>query len=117
MNEGLLALISSLAGIFAGGIITYIIQKQRFKQELEILRLTHKTDFMAEETVRHFLEHKTHVERSFEMIEKHVGGFTDEELRRILVRAGAIRSYRADGSEWWRLLSRNDEYIEKKKGL
>jgi len=28
------------------------------------------------------------------------------------VRAGAIRTYRDDGSEWWRLLSRMDEYIE-----
>ena len=29
-------------------------------------------------------------------------------------RAGAMRVYRDDGSEWWRLLSRMDEFIERK---
>lgn len=32
------------------------------------------------------------------------------------MRAGAIRDHRADGSEWWRLLERMDEYIESKGG-
>ena len=32
-----------------------------------------------------------------------------------LVRAGAVRVYREDGSEWWRLLSRMDEFIERKQ--
>ena len=61
---------------------------------------------MAETTARHFLAHKSFTDRSFETLRNHLGGFTDDELRRILVRAGAIRVYRADGSEWWRLLSR-----------
>jgi hypothetical protein len=48
-------------------------------------------------------------------LRKALGGFTDDELRKILVRAGAVRVYREDGSEWWRLLSRMDEYIERKQ--
>ena len=70
---------------------------------------------MAEETARHFLMHKNFTDRSFETLLKNLGGFQEDELRRILVRAGAIRIYRDDGSEWWRLLSRMDEYIERKE--
>ena len=67
----------------------------------------------AEETAKHFLSHKSYTDRSFETLEKHLGGFSGDELRKILVRAGAIRVYREDGPEWWRLLSRMDEFIEK----
>ena len=85
----------------------------------EILRLAlreqHKTEFMAEETARHFLSHKSYTDRSFDTLQQHLGGFEADELRKILVRAGAIRLIRDDGSEWWRLLSRMDEYIEKKR--
>lgn len=71
---------------------------------------------MAESTVKHFLSHKSYTDRSFEALRKHLGGFDDDELRKILVRAGAIRTYRKeDDSEWWRLLSRMDEYIDSKK--
>ena len=59
-----------------------------------------KTDIMAEETARHFLSHKSYTDRSFDVLQKHLGGFEDNELRKLLVRAGALRVYRDDGSEW-----------------
>ena len=105
----------TLAGTLVGGAISYILQHQRFKQEIKILKQQHKTEFMAEETAKHFLSHKSYTDRSFETLKKNLGGFEEEELRKILVRAGAIRTYREDGSEWWRLLSRMDEFIEKKQ--
>ena len=70
---------------------------------------------MAEETARVFLSHKSFTDRSFDTLRNHLGGFEDDELRKILVRAGAMRVYREDGTEWWRLLSRMDEYIERKE--
>ncbi len=73
-----------------------------------------RTEFMAEETARMFLSHKSFTDRSFETLRRHLGGFEDDELRKILVRAGAMRIYREDGSEWWRLLTRMDEFIERK---
>lgn len=105
--------IFTLLGTVIGGLISYVLQHQRFKQEIKLTQEGNKTEFMAENTVKHFLSHKSYTDRSFETIKKHVGGFDDDDLRKILVRAGAIRNYRDDGSEWWRLLSRMDEYIEK----
>jgi len=108
--------IFALLGTLIGGIISYLLQKQRFDQELKLKQEEFKTEFMAENTAKHFLSHKSYTDRSFETLKKNLGGFEDDELRKILVRAGAIRSFREDGSEWWRLLSRMEEYIEKKKG-
>ena len=111
MKEALFTLI----GIVAGGCITYFLQYQRYRQELKILQEQNKTEFIAESTAKHFLNHKSYTDRSFETLKKHLGGFEEDELRKILVRAGAIRTIREDGSEWWRLLSRMDEFIENKQ--
>ena len=112
----MLTAIFTLLGTLVGGLISYLLQRQRFEQELKIKQEEYKTEFMAESTAKHFLNHKSFTDRSFDTLRKHLGGFEDDELRKILVRAGAIRTYREDGSEWWRLLSRMDEFIENKKG-
>ncbi|PIB35930.1 hypothetical protein BFP72_11260 [Reichenbachiella sp. 5M10] len=115
MIDTLIPALSALIGTAMGGMMTYLIQKKQFEHELKKLRMENKTEFMAEETVKHFLNHKTYTDRSFEVIQKHLGGFEEDELRKILVRAGAIREFRKDGSEWWRLLSRMDEFIQNKQ--
>lgn len=115
MTETIIAAAAGLIGTIVGGLITYFIQKAQFKNEMLRVREENKTEFQAEQTALHFLSHKNYTDRSFETLKKHLGGFEDDELRKILVRAGAIRTYREDQSEWWRLLSRNDEYIANKK--
>lgn len=90
------------------GVVAYMAATRRVKLE-------NRTEFKAEETARHFLEHAGYTDRSFETLKMHLGGFEDDELRKILVRAGAIRTIRKDGTEWWRLLDRMDEFIENKK--
>jgi len=114
MTEYVIPALAGIGGMIIGGIINYLIQQAQFKNELQKIREEHKTEFQAEQTVLHFLSHASYTDRSFETLQKHLGGFEDNELRKILVRAGAIRTYRGD-EEWWRLLSRNDEYIAKKK--
>ncbi len=115
MIETIIAASAGLLGTIVGGLITYFTQKAQLKNELLRVREENRTEFQAEQTALHFLSHKNFTDRSFETLKKHLGGFEDDELRKILVRAGAIRTYREDDSEWWRLLSRNDEYIAKKK--
>lgn len=106
--------LASLLGTVLGGAIAWLLNRQQHAHQIAALKEQFKTDYMAEETARHFLSHKSFTDRSFETLRKNLGGFTDDELRKILVRAGAIRTFRDDGSEWWRLLSRMDEYIQKK---
>jgi hypothetical protein len=115
MNTALWSTLSTLLGALVGGCISLLLTRQQLRNQLQVLREQHKVEYMAEETARHFLSHKSFTDRSFETLRNHLGGFEDDELRKILVRAGAIRIYRDDGSEWWRLLSRMDEFIERKE--
>ena len=114
MNASFWPALSALLGALVGGGISYLLNRQQFANQLRLTQEQHRTEFMAEETARVFLSHKGFTDRSFETLRTHLGGFEDDELRKILVRAGAMRVYRADGSEWWRLLSRMDEFIERK---
>ena len=115
MDTALWSTFSALLGALVGGGISFLLNRQQFRHQLRIQQESHKVEFMAEETARHFLSHKSFTDRSFETLRNHLGGFADDELRKILVRAGAIRIFREDGSEWWRLLSRMDEFIERKQ--
>ncbi|MEJ8838485.1 hypothetical protein [Ramlibacter sp. AN1133] len=115
MDAALWSTLSALLGAMVGGGISYLLNRQQLANQLRIQQELHKVEFMAETTARHFLSHKAYTDRSFETLRNHLGGFADDELRKILVRAGAIRLYREDGSEWWRLLSRMEEYIERKQ--
>lgn len=94
-------------------ILSTTLAYMKLKQDLN----AHKTNIMAEKAAKRLLKHKGYIDRSFEAIKKTLGGWDDEEneLRKILVRAGAVRTYK-DDEEWWYLLSRTDERIAKFKG-
>jgi hypothetical protein len=113
--EHLWSALSALLGALVGGSMSWLLNKQQFDNQLRLAREQHRTEFMAEETARALLSHKGFTDRSFDTLKRHLGGFEDDELRKILVRAGAMRVFREDGGEWWRLVSRQDEFIEKKE--
>jgi hypothetical protein len=92
MTETIIAAAAGILGTIVGGLITYFTQKAQFKNEMLRVREENKTEFQAEQTALHFLSHKNYTDRSFETLKKHLGGFEDDELRKILVRAGAIRT-------------------------
>ena len=104
-------IIASFVGAIAGGLISFITAHQQHRIQLEVLQRQRQTEFIAEETVGHFLRLEMRTERSLEVIKGHVGGFNDDDLPRILIMASAIRVYGDDGSELWSLLERQDEKI------
>lgn len=115
MDVAILAGAFSLLGTALGAVVSYLLSKQQFANQLSLLREQHKTEFMAEEAAKHYLSHANYTDRSFTELERRLGGYSGDDLRRLLVRAGAIRLRRKDGSEWWRLLSRNDEAIARRE--
>ena len=114
MSESIIAALAGIIGTLVGGLVTYLTQRAQLRNEIAKIREENRTEFQAEQTALHFLSHKSYTDRSFSTLKKHLGGFEDDELRKILVRAGAVRIYRDDGTEWWRLLSRMEEFIQKK---
>ena len=98
------------SALIAGGvsivvaIASYIFQRQRLRAEL-------RTEYMAEQTIRDLLRHKRWRLRTFDMIKRRIRGFSDDELRQKLVRAGAVSFMRRNGDsnevvEWWGLRKR-----------
>ena len=94
------------------------LQAGRLRAELENslqlqqerIRMEMRTVFMAEEAIRDLLMQPEYRHgRTFEKIKRTVGGWDndEDELRRILVRCGAVRFYRGhDNAELWVLRPR-----------
>jgi hypothetical protein len=98
----LTTIITAASTALITGLITFALQERRLKTEL-------RTEFMAEQAAKLLLENDGWKKRSFDEIKKRLGGFEENELRKILVRSGAVRFEKSDGQEFWGLVSRNKE--------
>jgi len=66
------------------------------------------TDYTAEAMARDLLHQDSWRKRSLQEFKKRLGAFEDNEMRKILVRAGAVQMGDAEGEELWGLGSAND---------
>lgn len=82
------------------------------KAKFEELRREYMLEHRSEDLVRRLMLHPDFKRRSFRKIRNHVGGFDndEDELRRILIRAGAVRLGFGD-QEQWGLIERNEEAL------
>ncbi|MEW5873508.1 MAG: hypothetical protein AB1894_29895 [Chloroflexota bacterium] len=96
LTSAIVALITAIA--------TYALQERKLRTEL-------RTEFMAEQAAKKLLESPNWSKRSFEEIKKRLAGFEDDELRKILVRSGAVRFVDKEGRELWGLINRNEEEL------
>jgi hypothetical protein len=80
------------AGISAGiaAAMAYIVARGTAQSARERLRAELRTEFMSEEAIRALLTHEKWTRRSFRIIRYHIRGFDDDELRKMLVSAGAV---------------------------
>jgi hypothetical protein len=87
-----------------------LFQRKKFEEEINAQRARLEAEFATENSAERALHHLlalTHFPyRSFPMIRHHIGGFESNELRKLLVRAGAVRFMAADGTELWALRER-----------
>jgi hypothetical protein len=70
---------------------------------------------MAEAALRRLLKHHKYHRRSFDEIKYHLHGFDEDELRKLLIRSGAVRmrsAQKGDVREWWGLVGRNTDHLE-----
>lgn len=96
-----ITIITSILTAVITALVTFAAQERKLRAEL-------RTEFMAEQAARSLLENPRWQKRSFTEIKKRLGGFSEDELKKILVRAGAVRFERKeDGEELWGLISKN----------
>jgi len=100
----LTTILTSAATAVITGLITFAFQERKLKADL-------RTEFMAEKAVCNLLKNEKWKKRSFAEIKKRIGGFEDDELRKILVRSGAVKFEASDSAELWGLISLNKEDV------
>jgi hypothetical protein len=89
------------------GIVSLVVALLTVVGTERKLRRDFRLEFAAEAVARRLLNDREWRLRSFEIIKHHLAGFSDDELRKVLVRAGAIHFESASGKELWGLLERN----------
>ena len=101
------ALVSAVVALAISGISAWIavwLQKDRLRTEL-------KLEFAAETAIRELLSEEKWKLRSFEEIEKRLKGFGENEVRKLLIRSGALSFKSREGKEQWGLLERNKDEL------
>lgn len=91
------------------GVLSFYIQRHKLRQEF-------KLEVSAEKAISNLLNHPDWTKRTFTSISDKIGGFEDDELRKLLVRSGAVRFYVKNASgekvEHWGLISRNKDHLK-----
>jgi len=89
-------------------------QQEELRAQAERLRTEFRTEFMAEQAI-HSLLSEGFPKRSFAAIKKRLRGFDDNELRKLLIRAGAVCFEGQAGKELWGLQDRTKNDLEDDK--
>ena len=97
-------LVLSLASGSVAGYAAFRLQQEKIKKEYLL-------QDSAEQVAKELMTNDQWSLRSFKVIQHHLGGFEENDLRKLLVRAGAIRFMSASGVELWGLLERNRERL------
>ena len=103
-----------VAALVAGGVsvvVSAFTAAAASRSQERRLRTELRTQFMAEEAIRVLLLSEKWKLRSFEAISARVRGFEADELRQLLIRAGALCFEGKDGSELWGLRARNEDKL------
>jgi hypothetical protein len=74
----------------------------------EKLQTENRLEIASYQAIRKLLQQTDWQMRSFGAIKHHLRGFLDDELRKLLVAAGAVAFTSEEGDELWGLLSRNE---------
>lgn len=97
------ALIAGVVALTTSVVVTNILTIRKARHDLNL-------EFGSEGVAKAILMDRNCRYRTFRAIKYHLCGFTDDELRKILVRAGGIR-FTAGEQEVWGLFSRNRKYL------
>jgi hypothetical protein len=103
------------AALIAGGVsvvVSIIAAVGSFRLQERRLREELRTQFMAEGAIRELLLRDQWKLRSFDVIKKRIRGFGDDELRQLLIRAGAVCFEARSGEEMWGLRTRNGDRLD-----
>lgn len=108
-NAALISGVVSVTVSLIAGYCSYLVQRFKLFKEFRL-------EDSAEKAISNLLNHPDWTKRTFTSISDKIGGFEDDELRKLLVRSGAVRFYVKNASgekvEHWGLISRNKDHLK-----
>lgn len=69
-------------------------------------------EYRTEAALKRLLKGSKWKLRTFKTIQYHIAGFEEDDLRKALIRTGAVRFRDANGVEIWGLLERNRDLLD-----
>ncbi|MGJ8628707.1 MAG: hypothetical protein ACSHXB_17230 [Sulfitobacter sp.] len=100
----------TLLGLLVTILVAFGTSTLTAKRERERLREELKLEYSVENAIRELLSNPNYKKRGLRKIKHHLRGFaSDDELRRALMRAGAVAFSGEGDEEMWGLISRNSE--------
>ena len=96
-------------------VFNWLLQSKQFAHNKEMFLLQNKSAQVVKDLLTDMLNHQTHIDRSFAALRAPIGGYTDDQIRLFLHEIGGKKVAREDSSEWWYLLSRQNERIAKRQ--
>jgi hypothetical protein len=117
MTNAAWALAGVIVGILGTGLFKLLLQSKQFEHDKEMFQFSNRGSEAVKNILIEMLNHRNHVDRAFSALRAPIGGYSDDEIRKLLIEVGAKKVYREDDSEWWYLLERQDEHISKKQPL
>ena len=93
--------------------LTIELEREKFAAERKQLEDQIRLEEQAAAAVRALLGEGRFKLRSFELLKRRIGGIReDDELRRLLLRSGALRFQSRTGEEQWGLRERNTDRLD-----
>ncbi|MCP3970775.1 MAG: hypothetical protein GY717_10780 [Rhodobacteraceae bacterium] len=104
------ALTTAILGVLGSFFVAFLASALSFQFQKRTLREELKLEYSIETAIRALLSNPNYKKRGFKKIRYHLRGFeTDDELRRALIRAGAVAFSGQGDEEMWGLIRRNPE--------
>jgi len=99
------------------GLVSYVAAERRIRTEVQQsetrLRRDYQLQFAAESVVRRLLQVEQWRLRSFGEIKRRLESLDDSEVRKTLIRAGAVCFRDGNDQEMWGLIERNEDRLAK----
>jgi len=110
MDKELWGIAGIVIGFLGKGLFDLVRTRMSQEHENQMYKLENQGKENVKEILLEMLNHRKHVDRSFDTLKKRIGGYSDDEIRRILIEIKAQKvGYSKSDKEMWFLTSRANE--------
>ena len=103
-------MIGIVVGIVFKGLFDIIKLKMSHDHEKENYRSQNLAKENIKEILLDMLNHRKYTDRTFDTLKNRIGGYSDDDIRKLLMEVGAQKVNRStDGKEMWYLTERQEE--------